>query len=678
MKIFIKVCESVAFMHSNKMIHRDIKPENILLDENLSPKLCDFGWSVELKKNEKRQTFCGTYEYMAPEIFESETYFSAVDVWSLGILLYELFHQRSPFVGNSIFSIYKNIIKENILFDVGFSLEAQDLVKKILILNPSERPTVKEILEHAFIQQHIACLDKQVECQAKTSIPNDFLRLEEINTRKKELFVKKNIELKPKTVIQKIYKKTSEEEVPVILWSASSKELLTQSKLSNTHLSKTQFGSGNLNRIFKPNVKPNLYNKPNFNSSLLKQKNSSKNYTEVVGSCDTQEDINVEIYEETDDNENTNFEPKINLQNVDFHKKHSYPVSVSKIKNFKSSLVSNNSQKSQKFNLSNFTKKQPQLISQITPSNFSILKNNSFKMFQVKFPPSQEHREGQVEDSSIEGLENSKRESQLPVNTIPKQLSLINNIKSVQSRLETIIPNLNSLHSRGFTDLKGSLLEKSIFPKRESSELNKRNLSNYIIRSFKERTQVNNKKPVSTSVLSDGVKRTLNNKIKSSEKLCLGKDSNLSNLYRGVSNKGSEILENTHFKTFTKSNSIQTEKFKVAKPVNSNYIYSTSISNKIQGTKKSLLSKIISNSKSKSLLDNSVEECRSDSSGDPPVKEIAKTKVIVQNIFTDKESGGTAAANAKQNFNITINQYYQKGIANEKSQKRVHNPSKLG
>ena len=68
MNIFISVCESVQFMHDNKMIHRDIKPENILLDKNLEPKLCDFGWSIELKKNEKRQTFCGTYEYMSPEV----------------------------------------------------------------------------------------------------------------------------------------------------------------------------------------------------------------------------------------------------------------------------------------------------------------------------------------------------------------------------------------------------------------------------------------------------------------------------------------------------------------------------------------------------------------------------------------------------------------------------------
>jgi len=56
------------------MVHRDIKPENILLDENYVPKLSDFGWSTKINNDEYRGTFCGTYEYMAPEIFENEEY----------------------------------------------------------------------------------------------------------------------------------------------------------------------------------------------------------------------------------------------------------------------------------------------------------------------------------------------------------------------------------------------------------------------------------------------------------------------------------------------------------------------------------------------------------------------------------------------------------------------------
>ena len=70
----MQTCEAVKFMHSHNLIHRDIKPENILLDDNLNPKLSDFGWSTKIEHFGKRGTFCGTYEYMAPEIFENKEY----------------------------------------------------------------------------------------------------------------------------------------------------------------------------------------------------------------------------------------------------------------------------------------------------------------------------------------------------------------------------------------------------------------------------------------------------------------------------------------------------------------------------------------------------------------------------------------------------------------------------
>ena len=94
-------------MHDNNLLHRDIKPENILLDSSSVPKLSDFGWSA-LVKNKSRNTFCGTFEYMAPEMYENEEYTFSVDVWSIGILLYELLHKRSPFEEKNAFKIYKN------------------------------------------------------------------------------------------------------------------------------------------------------------------------------------------------------------------------------------------------------------------------------------------------------------------------------------------------------------------------------------------------------------------------------------------------------------------------------------------------------------------------------------------------------------------------------------------
>ena len=150
--IFKKTCEAVAFMHANNLIHRDIKPENILLDKNLDPKLCDFGWSAKVQKNEIRATFCGTYEYMAPEVFESEDYNENIDVWSLGILLYEIFHGSSPFFGKSAFKIYKNIVAGNICFKKNLDPMVIDLILKILKINPNERPSVYDILEHPFMK----------------------------------------------------------------------------------------------------------------------------------------------------------------------------------------------------------------------------------------------------------------------------------------------------------------------------------------------------------------------------------------------------------------------------------------------------------------------------------------------------------------------------------------------
>jgi serine/threonine protein kinase len=93
---FIQTCSAVNFLHSNNLVHRDLKPENLLLDESNNIKLCDFGWCVELNLG-NRVTFCGTYEYMAPEIINELPYNNSIDIWSLGILLYELIHGYSPF-----------------------------------------------------------------------------------------------------------------------------------------------------------------------------------------------------------------------------------------------------------------------------------------------------------------------------------------------------------------------------------------------------------------------------------------------------------------------------------------------------------------------------------------------------------------------------------------------------
>lgn len=147
-KLFLQVCEAIEYMHKKGLLHRDLKPENILLDESNNVKLCDFGWSAQ--KSKTRMTFCGTYEYMAPEIFAHKRYNEKIDIWSLGILLYELLHGYSPYRGDSAIHIYKNILKNECKFKSGIDDSAKDLISKILRIKPAERLSLCDIIGHNY------------------------------------------------------------------------------------------------------------------------------------------------------------------------------------------------------------------------------------------------------------------------------------------------------------------------------------------------------------------------------------------------------------------------------------------------------------------------------------------------------------------------------------------------
>jgi len=101
-KFFVQTALALHYLHSVKVIHRDIKPENLLLDGENNIKLCDFGWCAEYDTHTVRRTICGTYEYMAPEILFHKPQSAAVDVWALGVLLFEMFHNKPPVSARSL------------------------------------------------------------------------------------------------------------------------------------------------------------------------------------------------------------------------------------------------------------------------------------------------------------------------------------------------------------------------------------------------------------------------------------------------------------------------------------------------------------------------------------------------------------------------------------------------
>ena len=151
-----EVLEAVRYIHSfsPKIIHRDIKPENILLDENYRVLLSDFGWSNFLEENEFRKTFCGTPEYLSPEMVKRAGHNEMVDIWAIGVLIFEFLAGYAPFSGSSPSELYSNIKKLKINWPVDFPPIAKNLVSKILKLVPSERLSIQEILDHQWFSQN--------------------------------------------------------------------------------------------------------------------------------------------------------------------------------------------------------------------------------------------------------------------------------------------------------------------------------------------------------------------------------------------------------------------------------------------------------------------------------------------------------------------------------------------
>lgn len=150
------VAKSVYFLHKMNppIIHRDIKPENVLMDDNYNIKLTDFGWSNYLNNEEKRSTVCGTPIYLAPEMINRKGHDEKVDIWCIGVLLFELSTGRVPFQGNNIDVLKYNIRNMKISWPSDIDREAKDLISKILKYNPNDRLTVEEILRHPFIEKY--------------------------------------------------------------------------------------------------------------------------------------------------------------------------------------------------------------------------------------------------------------------------------------------------------------------------------------------------------------------------------------------------------------------------------------------------------------------------------------------------------------------------------------------
>ncbi|KAF5693957.1 AGC AKT kinase, partial [Fusarium globosum] len=148
---------AIQHLHHNDIVYRDLKPENILLDANGHIALCDFGLSkANLTKNDTTNTFCGTTEYLAPEVLLDESgYTKMVDFWSLGVLVFEMCCGWSPFYAEDTQQMYKNIAFGKVRFPRDtLSQEGRNFVKGLLNRNPKHRlgatDDAEELKRHPF------------------------------------------------------------------------------------------------------------------------------------------------------------------------------------------------------------------------------------------------------------------------------------------------------------------------------------------------------------------------------------------------------------------------------------------------------------------------------------------------------------------------------------------------
>ena len=172
--VIMKITSAVKYLHDRGIVHRDLKPENLLYaTESLESeiKLADFGLSTLVSEEDMLRTACGTPGYVAPEVLKNKGYTKAVDMWSIGVIMYILLCGFPPFYEENTAQLFEQIMAGRYDFPdpywTNISPSAKELIQKLLVVDAEGRYTADQVLAHPWITGQ-ACSDGDLMDVMKT------------------------------------------------------------------------------------------------------------------------------------------------------------------------------------------------------------------------------------------------------------------------------------------------------------------------------------------------------------------------------------------------------------------------------------------------------------------------------------------------------------------------------
>jgi serine/threonine protein kinase len=179
-RLFQQIIAGVEHCHSNKVAHRDLKPENIFLDHAHNIKIGDFGLSATMEKGKLLTDSCGSPNYAAPELLNKNCEYegSEVDIWSCGIILFSLLCNHLPFDARNYRDLFNLIRQGQFAIPGHVSIEATDLIKRMLTVDRSKRISLSSIKEHPWFTKDVPtdlftkCAETQYDEETEVDEPS--------------------------------------------------------------------------------------------------------------------------------------------------------------------------------------------------------------------------------------------------------------------------------------------------------------------------------------------------------------------------------------------------------------------------------------------------------------------------------------------------------------------------